>query len=180
MNADWETLIQLGFISNDIHAAMSELTRTLNVGPWFIRERGSFQKQAYRGNPTTMSLAVAMGYIGGGPLQYEVIQQLDDLPSIYRDFKPHANVGFHHFGIATRDFDRSADSYHARGFELVYEADVPGGVRVCYFDTLSSLPGMVELIEVSLGLTDMFEGYRAASVDWRGDRPVRPRDALPT
>ena len=127
-----------------------------------------------------MSLAVAMGYVGGGQLQYEIVQQLDELPSIYREPKSPMNFGFHHFGIATQDFDRSVDVYHARGFEMVYEADVPGGVRVCYFDTLSCLPAMVELIEVSPSLTDMFEGYRIASVDWRGDNPVRARAALPS
>lgn len=46
MTSDWEQLIQLGFVSDDIHAAILDLTRTLNAGP--------------------MSLAVAMGYVSGG------------------------------------------------------------------------------------------------------------------
>lgn len=81
------------------------------------------------------------------------------------------NFGFHHFGIATQDLDRSVEVYHARGFEMVYEADVPGGGRVCYFDARSCLSAMVELIEASPTLTDMFEGYRIAPVNWEGKIP---------
>src|SRR3546814_7215284 len=90
---------------------MSELTEKLNVGPLFLRERGTFKRQLYCGEPTQMSLAVAMGYVAGAEMQYEIIQQLDDLPSIYGEVRKSAlGVGFHHFGIATSDFDRSVRS----------------------------------------------------------------------
>src|SRR3546814_187134 len=180
MISSWEKIIQMGFVAHDIHATMSELTEKLNVGPWFLRERGTFKRQLYCGEPTQMSLAVAMGYVAGAEMQYEIIQQLDDLPSIYGEVRKSAlGVGFHHFGIATSDFDRSVKSYRDRGFKAVYEADVPGGVRVCFFDTRTSLPGMVEFIEFSPDLNDMFESYRAASVGWQGDNPVRARPPLP-
>lgn len=179
MVSSFEKIIQLGFVAHDIHEMMNELTDKLNVGPWFLRERGTFKRQLYCGEPTQMSLAVAMGYVAGAEMQYEIIQQLDDLPSIYSEVRKSVPGGFHHFGIATSDFDRSVKAYRDRGFKAVYEADVPGGVRVCFFDTRASLPGMVEFIEFSTDLNDMFESYRAASVNWQGDNPVRARPPLP-
>src|SRR3546814_17342072 len=124
---------------------MSELTEKLNVGPLFLRERGTFKRQLYCGEPTQMSLAVAMGYVAGAEMQYEIIQQLDDPPSIYGEVRKSAlGVGLHYFGIATSDFDRSVKSYRDRGLKAVNEADVRGGVCVGIFDTRISLAGMGE------------------------------------
>ena len=69
-------LIQTAFITDDIHASMRELTRTLGAGPWFLRERGVFPKQIYQGQPAQTALAIALGY--AGEMQFEIIQQLDD------------------------------------------------------------------------------------------------------
>ena len=80
-----ETLFQIGFVTRDIHASMREFTQELGVGPWHLRERGVFPVQFYRGEPTSLALAVAMGYAPSSALQYELIQPLDDLPSIYTE-----------------------------------------------------------------------------------------------
>jgi hypothetical protein len=68
---------------SDIHATMGEMTRMMGVGPWFLRERGVFPRQFYRGQPATTALSIAMGY--AGDMLFEIIQQLDDSPSVYRD-----------------------------------------------------------------------------------------------
>jgi hypothetical protein len=51
---------------------MRELSRTLGAGPWFLRERGVFPNQVYRGEPSTTALAIAIGY--AGDMQIEIIQ----------------------------------------------------------------------------------------------------------
>ena len=103
-------LIQTAFITDDIHASMRELTRTLGAGPWFLRERGVFPKQVYRGQPSQTALAIALGY--AGDMQFEIIQQLDDSPSVYRDQFERSGYGLHHFGMATTDGDRSRAGLH--------------------------------------------------------------------
>ena len=62
-------LIQTAFITKDIHASMQTMTRTMGVGPWFLRERGVFPRQIYRGQPSSTALAIAMGY--AGDMQFE-------------------------------------------------------------------------------------------------------------
>src|SRR3546814_4376680 len=84
MISSWEKIIQMGFVAHDIHATMSELTEKLNVGPWFLRERGTFKRQLYCGEPTQMSLAVAMGYVAGAEMQYRSEEHPYELQSLMR------------------------------------------------------------------------------------------------
>ena len=174
-----ETLFQIGFATRDIHASMREFTQRLGVGPWHLRERGVFPVQFYRGEPTSLALAVAMGYAPSGALQYELIQPLDDLPSIYQGVLNRQAHGFHHYGVLTRNYEASVARYRSEGFETVYEAEVPGG-RVAFFDTTEQLSGMVEIVQRTDALVGMFEGYRESSIGWDGADPVRLRPPLPS
>jgi hypothetical protein len=173
-----ESLFQIGFVTRDIRASMQEFTQRLGVGPWRLRERGVFPVQFYRGQPTGLALAVAMGYSPSSALQYELIQQLDDLPSIYGNVLTQQGQGFHHYGILSRNYEASLARYQREGFEPVYEAEVPGG-RVCFFDTTRELAGMVEIVQQTDALVAMFDSYRASSLGWDGTDPVRLRAPLP-
>lgn len=166
-------LVQTAFITDDIHASMRELTRTLGAGPWFLRERGVFPWQRYRGAPSSTALAIAMGY--AGDMQFEIIQQLDDSPSVYREWARRFGHGLHHFGMAVTDYPAGLAHYCALGFDLVYEAEVAHGARVGYFDTHGQLPAMVELIEWLPATEAMFERFRTSARDWDGSDPVRLR-----
>ena len=166
-------LIQTAFTTADIHATMREMTRTLGVGPWFLRERGVFPRQVYRGQPSSTALAIAMGY--SGDMQFEIIQQLDDSPSVYREAAERNGHGLHHFGVAAENYDAALAHYRGMGFTLAYEAEVANGARVGYFDTHGVLPAMIEAIEYLPATRAMFDGLRAAARDWDGRDPVRPR-----
>lgn len=172
------TVIQTAFIVEDIHSAMRQFTQIYGAGPWFLRERGRFPVQTYRGDPTNIELAIAMGYCGD--MQYELIQQLDDLPSVYRDVVAQRGYGLHHFGIVFEDFDTGCACYRQQGFDLAYEAQVSGGARVAYFDTLKAFPAMVEVIEYKEATRQMFGAFREAAHNWDGSEPVRLRPPLPS
>lgn len=166
------TLIQTAFVSVDIRITMAEMTQTMKVGPWFLRERGVFPRQLYRGKPVTTALSIAMGY--AGDMLFEIIQQLDDSPSVYRDAVAWRGFGLHHFGVATEDFETTCTFYRRQGFEHVYEAEVANGARVAYFDTLGRLPAMIEVIEYLPATRAMFARFKAAAEGWDGTEPVRP------
>lgn len=170
-------IIQTAFIVEDIRTAMELFSRALRVGPWFLRERGVFPVQTYRGRPTGVELAIAMGY--SGAMQYELIQQLDDSPSVYRDVVARRGYGLHHFGVGAPDFEARCAEYSAAGFERVYDAEVAAGGRVAYFDTLDVLPAMIEVIAMSAATEAMFTRFQQASVGWDGSDPVRLRPPLP-
>lgn len=166
-------LIQTAFITDDIHRSMKELTRSLGVGPWHLRERGVFAKQVYRGTPCSTALAIAVGY--AGDMQFEIIQQLDDSASVYREHVERKGYGLHHYGMAATDYTSACEHYLTMGFTLAYEAEVGHGARVAYFDTHGHLPVMVEVIEFLPGLKAMCERFRASACNWDGREPVRLR-----
>jgi hypothetical protein len=169
-------LIQTAFITKDIHASMREMTRTMGIGPWFLRERGVFPRQVYRGQPSTTALAIAMGY--AGDMQFEIIQQLDESPSVYREVAERSGYGLHHFGMAADDYPASVAHYERAGYTLAYEAEVAHGARVGYFDTNGALPAMIEVIEFRPATRAMFDTFRDAARDWDGRDPVRVRPPI--
>ncbi len=164
-------IIQMAYVVEDIHRAMQEWSSRLKVGPWFLLERFSGVDPKYRGQPTKVEIALAMSF--AGHMNIELIQQLNDAPSVYREIIDRRGYGFHHFGIATRDFDREVERYRASGSELAYSLRVPSGGRVAYLDTTATLPGMTELIELGPGFEPTFNPFYRASIGWDGSEPVR-------
>lgn len=165
--------IQTAFVTDDIHASMRELSRTLGAGPWFLRERGVFPNQVYRGQPSTTALAIAMGY--AGDMQIEIIQQLDDSASVYLEHTERNGYGLHHFGVAASDYPAALAHYAGLGFTLAYEAEVANGARVGYFDTHGRFAAMIEVIEFLPATEAMFERFRDSARGWDGTDPVRLR-----
>jgi hypothetical protein len=163
--------MQTAFIVTDIRTAIVEFTGLLNAGPWFLRERGIFANQTYRGQPVQTQLSIAMAY--SGDMLFELIQQHDDGPSVYRDQIAARGYGLHHFGIGSDDYARDCAAYAARGHVLVYEAEVAHGAKVGYFEH----PGhcfMIEVIELRPQSRQMFAGFRQAHREWQGGVEIRP------
>ncbi len=162
-------ILQTAFVTDDIQASMANLTRDFGAGPWFWRERGVFPRQTYLGQPVQTALSIAMAYAGG--MLFELIQQLDDSPSVYHGAP---GLRLHHFGVASAGYAAALAACTARGYRLVYEAEVANGARVGYFDTADALPAMVEVIEFLPATQAMFARFRAAHDTWDGSDPVRP------
>lgn len=167
--------MQTAFVVEDIHAAIAQYTGALNAGPWFLREHGVFPRQTYRGAPVATELSIAMAY--SGDMLIELIQQHDAGPSVYRDVVAERGFGLHHFGIACEDYAAACADWAARGWAMVYEAEVAHGARVGYFE--GALPFMVELIELKPAGRAMFDGFRAAHADWAGGVEIRPLAPVP-
>jgi hypothetical protein len=98
----------------------------------------------------------------------------DRVPSVYRETIEKHGYGFHHWGIATKDFDRSVREYEASGYEMAFLARLPTGARVGYMDRTRDLPGMVELIELGESFDPVFSRFYRETIRWDGDEPVRP------
>lgn len=147
-------LIQMAFVVEDLDAAMARFSESFRVGPWTVLRDFAGEHPRYRGEPAQARAHVALGF--GGHMQYELIQPVDDLPSVHRDVITQRGYGFHHFGYATTAFDEAVEAMHRRGYETVFTASVGSDSRVAYFDTRDILPGMTELIEASPGLNEAF------------------------
>ena len=165
-------VIQMAYIVEDIQAAMRKWSEDLRVGPWFLLDHFTGVDPIYRGAPSTADVALAMGF--AGHMQIELIQPNDENPSVYRETRDERGWGFHHYGVATRQFDADIARFEAQGYELAFLAGVPTGGSVGYLDTKGALPGMLELIEVGPTMEAVFTRFYQASLGWDGTDPVRP------
>ncbi len=165
-------IIQMAYVVEDIHASMAWWMADARTGPWFLLDHFLGPDQTYRGAPSQADVAIAMAF--AGHMQIELIQPLDDHPSVYREIIAERGYGFHHVGIACDDVDAECAAYQARGYTLAFRAAVPTGGAVAYLDNGRNQPGMVELIPVTQGMDATFTRFWQASVDWDGSDPIRP------
>ena len=165
-------VVQMAYVVPDVRAAIAAWVTDLGVGPWFLLEHFTGVDAVYRGQPSQADVAIAMAF--AGHVQIELIQPLDDAPSVYRETVEARGYGFHHVGLATDDVAAAVAGREAAGATVAFRAGVPTGGTVVYLDGGPALPGFVELIEGTAGMDDMFTRYWRASVDWDGSDPVRP------
>ena len=164
-------IIQMAYVVEDIHRAMGMWVEQLKVGPWFLLDSFTGVDAQYRGRRTDASVSIAMSF--AGHMMIELIQEHRPVPSVYREVIEQRGYGFHHWGVASKDFDGDLARYQANGCELAFFARVPTGGRVAYMDTTAQLPGMVELIELGASFDPVFSAFYRASIGWDGTDPVR-------
>jgi hypothetical protein len=164
-------IVQIAYTVKDIERGMRDFTERLNVGPWFVTGPFVPSRGFYRGQPTDMSLTLAVAY--SGHVMVELIEQHDDKPSVYQETIKTKGYGFHHFGICSRSFDADVARYEKAGCPVVFSDVSPRGVRIVYVDTSRDLSGMLEIIEATDALEAIYHSYFAAAQDWNGEDPVR-------
>ncbi len=165
-------IVQMAYVVEDIQRAMHEWSTRLKVGPWFLLEGLRGIDPMYRGQASGAEIALAMSF--AGHMNVELIQQVNTAPSVYREVIEKRGYGFHHFGVATWNFEQEVERYRASGAELAFSLRVPSGGRVAYMDTTATLPGMTEVIELGPGFEPTFNRFYRASIGWDGSDPVRP------
>jgi hypothetical protein len=165
-------IMQMAYVVPDIRAAIEDWIRDLNVGPWFLLDSFTGVDPLYRGAPTTTDVAIAMSF--AGHMQIELIQPNDDTMSVYRETIEARGYGFHHHGVATRNFPHDLERYVSRGYPIAFQLGVPTGGTVAYIDTLGETPGFIELIEATPDMEATFGRFWQAAQNWDGRDPVRP------
>lgn len=167
-----EGIIQVAFIVPDIMAALEGYAKRLNCGPWFVIEHFPLLDAQYRGQPTELDITLALGF--SGSMCFELIQQNNwETPSVYNEVQKKRGWGFHHFAVASSDFDADVAKYSALGAEMALYGVAGVGARAAYMDTSDILPGMIELIEMTPQTEAFFGSLQKASENWDGSDPIR-------
>ena len=173
---------QLAYIVPDIQTAMSYWSSVLGIGPWYYNPRVPIKNYVHRGQSYEPHNSVALA--NSGPLQIELVQTLNDVPSMYREFTQAGLQGVQHVAYWTEDFDADLARMQALGFEVAMGGEVGERGRFVYFDNKPH-PGLhpgavIELSEVAGPKGKLFTMIREASVNWDGKDPVRPFPDLST
>lgn len=167
-------IIQSAYAVADIQASMRDFTRRLGVGPWFVSDPFQPPEGLYRGAPARFTITLAIGFTGH--MMIELIQQHDELPSVYRETILARGYGFHHWAVASEDLDADIRRYEADGYVVAFSDRSPRGMRVAYMDKPGELPGMVELVEINAAAEAAYTRCFEAARDWDGRDPQRTFD----
>lgn len=165
-----DAVVQIAYGVPDMRAAIAWWVEELGVGPWYLWERAGGEGSLYRGQPSGAEFAIAIAY--SDKMMFELIQPLDDKPSVYKDMHDRNVWGFHHLAKMRPNVRQIAKEREARGQPIVFQAPVPGG-EVFFVDPGKGAPGLLELIEDNEPTRKVFEEIWRAALDWNGERPVR-------
>jgi Glyoxalase/Bleomycin resistance protein/Dioxygenase superfamily len=167
------TVAQTAYIVPDLQAACRHWVQNLGAGPFYVLPHLLAPGQIYRGQESRADVTLAMGF--AGHMMIELIQPLDQHPSVYRETIEKRGFGYHHVGIAFDDVDAASRDYQARGYHEAYRAAVPTGGEVVYLDNGSgAAEGFIELLPVTPGMDATFTRFWEASRTWDGSDPIRP------
>ena len=160
---------QFGFVVPDLDAAISQWVG-LGVAPWFTMRDLRLERCRYRGELSEPLISMALA--NSGDMQIELIQQLDDTPSIYHEFLDAAGSGFHQVAYWTEDFAGAVDAARADGWTEVWSGDAGGVARFAYFERDDAPATIVELMELNDATRAMGESIRDAAAAWTPGQPA--------
>ena len=162
---------QLGYVVEDIQAAMKYWSEVLGVGPWYYMERVPLKNYRYKGELHDIHSSVALA--NSGNVQVELIQQRNDAPSMYRDFLNAGRTGLQHLAYWTEDFDNDLARLLEKGWKIGMSGEVGERGRFVYFETEYHPGTVIELSEIAGPKGTVFRIIRESAQGWDGSDPVR-------
>jgi hypothetical protein len=162
-------MFQVGLVVDDILRACADFARVFAVGPFHVFPRIETACW-YRGADTMVDLQIAVAQ--AGPVQFELIQQHCDRPSVYREL---AGTGsrIHQLCTITSDYAAKKAWYESLGYPLVSEMHVRGQ-HVGFVDTHADFGFYTELAEDVPGFVDGLTRVARTCAEWDGQTdPVR-------
>lgn len=165
------SIMQIAHVVPDIEAAAAHWAASLGAGPFYLLPHLQLVTPQYRGRPTQLDCSIALGFSGG--VCVELIRQHDAGPSVFRELLDRSGPGFHHWGVMTTAFDAELARHNAAGHVTAFSGAVAVGGRFAYVDTVATLGGMIELIELTPPVADLFRFLGDAAVGWDGRDPLR-------
>jgi catechol 2,3-dioxygenase-like lactoylglutathione lyase family enzyme len=172
MNLKFGPIRQIGYVVRDVAKALRHWTEVIGVGPFFLLEGIKAEGFHYRGEPSPLVMSMAFGQ--SGPLQIELIQPLNQAPSLFRDFLEAGDEGQHHLAFWTTNFDRDIEWSREAGLSIVQSA-APGGVgnRNVFFSVHDHPGTLIELSEISGRKGAFFRMIAECADNWDGTDPIR-------
>jgi catechol 2,3-dioxygenase-like lactoylglutathione lyase family enzyme len=137
---------QLGFVVRDLDAAVRHWL-DMGIGPWLFLDKGTGRPpnpSFFRGETVRVETRLAFGYVGD--VQIELIQQVNDAPSPYREFLDAGHEGLQHLGYWVHDHDEACRRVEAAGYVSEFVIPVPGEVKpIVYYRSPTLFGPMLEL-----------------------------------
>ena len=161
-------IVQIAYAVSDLDQAIAHWN-SLGAGPFFVLRKIQYTEHLYQGTHTDCEVAAAFGYLGN--MQIELLQQLNDAPSLLKDFVDTQGPGMQHLGILSKTYDQDVAQLEADGFTVLQRMVSTTGARTALFDTGVNGASVLELIEETEATTEAFAIMKAAATDWDASKP---------
>jgi Glyoxalase/Bleomycin resistance protein/Dioxygenase superfamily len=151
-------LFHIGWVVRDCAAAQEELSARLGAGPFLSVGEARFDQALVHGKPTTFSLEIAFGVLGG--VLIELLEPLDDR-SPHAAFLAERGEGMHHLAYLVADFDEQVAAVRTADpeTEFVIDGTGPGNpVRWAYLGGDTARGTVIELLERTPQAEALFGG----------------------
>jgi hypothetical protein len=165
---------QMAYLVRDIDQAMRHWIDIMGVGPFFYIENHAAPHSTYRGQPSSMRLSIAFAQCGA--MQIELIQPLNDAPSLLTEFLKSGREGLQHVAFWTMNFAADITRYQSLGYEVVQTGGMSGPNNGNVFFAGNGYPAVAHAIEISdISGTKgaLFRHIAEAAQDWDGREPIR-------
>ncbi|MFE2314853.1 VOC family protein [Streptomyces sp. NPDC059441] len=160
---------QIGYVVHDLQASMEHWVAQ-GVGPWFYMDPVVTDYFRYRGADSGMKMAAAVA--NSGDIQIELIQPLNDEPSLYKDFLDVGREGAQHVAYWTADYQELYDRALSLGYTVAQEGAIQGG-RFAYLDTETHPGTVIEISDIGGAKGEVFAALRDLAAGWDGNDPIR-------
>ncbi|WP_433948334.1 VOC family protein [Brevundimonas diminuta] len=164
-------ITQNGYVVEDVEAAARFWAETLGVGPFFMLPSIRFERYSYRGQMADPELRIALA--NSGDLQIELIEQVNDAPSAYKDFLEGNGPGLQHLSVWSESYAADTARYADRGLEPLAEGVLPGGIGFIYYDTGFHGGSIMEVLDLRPDVKARMAAIREAAKAWDGSDPLR-------
>lgn len=165
--------MQLSMVVKDIDAAAHFWAEKLGVGPWILFENAMEGRRfVHRGQESKVNMSLAMTY--AGETQFELIQQVNDAPSPYREFLDAGHEGVQHLEFWPEDYTASCQALELAGFEEVSVIYQPDGTKNgSYFVSPPNVGVVVAVVPMTPFRQTYMSTIERLAGSWDGNRPVR-------
>ena len=165
---------QMAYVVRDIEQGMRHWIDVMGVGPFFYMENHTAPASTYRGQPSNAKLSIAFAQCG--PMQIELLQPMNDAPSLLTDFLKSGREGLQHVAFWTTTFDADIARYEKLGYKVVQTGGMGGPNNGNAFFEVDGYPAVTHAIEISdISGTkgQMFKRIAEAAENWDGRDPIR-------
>ena len=151
---------QIAYVVADIDQAIESWHAQMGIGPFaVVRNCKPLKGSLYRGEASgEIILNMAFAYIGD--VQLELIEQVNETPSMYREAIERGCRGSHHYAVCVEDFSTCYQHAMNNGFSALMNAGAPGYAQMAYVES-ERIPGLIlEIIEWNDLTRPYFDGIR--------------------
>lgn len=168
-------IFQLAYVVDDLEAACLHWSQKLGVGPFYRFPLPlPFETVSVRGEqlPPDVDIFKGVAVSYSGDMMIELIEP-GRAASPYREFLSAGRQGVHHVGTFATDYDAQLAAAKAASITVAFEGKLPLS-RFAYLDTDILFPGtMVEMIEPTQIMLDLFAEIKSTARNWDGLDPIR-------